>query len=64
MVDDPVADTPPSAYATGPVDYDDALQAAREYAKNPELWNPPSPAQVATILAALNPPQFFFREES
>lgn len=35
-------------------DESDALKAARGYASNPEQWNPPSPEQMAEILAMID----------
>lgn len=61
--DDPGADIPPAANHVGPVDYGAALEAAQGYASRPDIYNPPSPAQVATLLASMHPPQWFWPEQ-
>ena len=52
---DGAGDTLPDAPAPAPTGEEPyALKAARGYASNPEQWNPPSPEQMAEILAMID----------
>lgn len=48
--DDPGADVPPAAHQVAPLEYEAALKAAQNYVRQPEQYNPPSPAQLAAVL--------------
>ncbi len=51
---DGAGDTLPDAPAPAPTSEEsEPLKAARGYASNPEQWNPPSPEQMAALLAML-----------
>lgn len=52
---DGAGDTLPDAPAPTPTgEESEPLKAARGYASNPEQWNPPSPEQVAALLAMID----------